>query len=120
VTRLQAWAVAFVLTCAIEVPGAVYCAWRLVPGLRRTELVRLACTSLLGQSLTHPLVWFVFPLLPLHEESSFALSEIFAWLVEAGLYWRLGRLPWRAAFAISGLANAASLGAGLALENVIT
>ncbi len=94
------WLVAFVFTQAIEVP--LY--------LRVTGSFRV---SFLASALTHPVVWFVFPLLPLDYWPMVALAETFAVGVEA--WWlRFNGVP-RALF-WSVLVNATSATVGLGLR----
>lgn len=97
------WLVAFVLTQAFEVPlylraGA---SWR---------------TALLASTLTHPVVWFVFPLLGrwgLGYWGMVVAAELFAVSLEA--LW-LSFNGVRRALGWSLLANATSLGGGLLLR----
>jgi hypothetical protein len=109
---IAAWARAFALTCAIEVP--------VVLGATRDagpSALRRAVIALVGQLATHPLVWFVFPYVPgVTGWTSFVVSELYATALEAILYavaWpRLGAAR---ALGVSAVANAASLAAGLLL-----
>ena len=113
-TPIAAWARAFALTCAIEVP-IVLGATRDVeaPALRRGVI------ALVGQLATHPLVWFVFPYVPgITGWASFVASELYASALEAILYavvWP--RLGTARAFGLSAVANAASLAVGLLLAH---
>jgi hypothetical protein len=113
---MAAWARAFALTCAIEVP-VVLLATREAgpPALRRAVIV------LVGQLATHPLVWFVFPYVPgLTGWMAFVASELYATGIEAVLYaaaWP--RLGTARALGVSAVANAASLGIGLVLGRVM-
>jgi hypothetical protein len=98
---MMRWLVAFVFTQVIEVP--LY--------LRVTNSFRVA---FLASTFTHPVVWFVFPLLPLDYWPMVALAEIFAVVVEA--WWlRLNHVP-RALF-WSLLVNATSATVGLGLRS---
>jgi hypothetical protein len=108
----RTWLFAFVLTCLLELPIVL-----LATRGAEAKLARIVGVALLGQLLTHPLVWFAFPALTLlTEESRFWSSELFAWLAEAALYAALlrGISTWRA-IGVSGVANATSLAAGLLL-----
>jgi len=108
---LRAWFIAFCLTVAIEIPIVAWLSRRAELRLRR----RVAIT-LLGNVLSHPAVWFIFPALGLAWGVTTAISEVWAWLLEAVLYrFTLGQMTWRPALAISLIANAASFGVGLAL-----
>lgn len=108
----RTWLFAFVLTCLLELPIVV-----LATRSAESKWVRIVAVALLGQLLTHPLVWFGFPALTvLPAEGRFWSSELFAWLAEAALYAGLlrGVSIWRA-IGVSGLANATSLAVGLVL-----
>lgn len=108
----RTWLFAFVITCLLELPIVA-----LASRASDAKLPRVLAVALLGQLLTHPLVWFAFPALPvLTPEGRFWSSELFAWLAEAALYASLlpGVSVWRAV-GISGVANATSLTAGLVL-----
>jgi hypothetical protein len=112
----RAWLVAFLITVAVEAPLVLALSRGLGVGLvRRLGLIIFA------QLATHPLVWFVFPrLVGLTGRSAMALSELWAWLAEALFYALvLPGLPGSRALGISGVANGASLAAGLALASVI-
>jgi hypothetical protein len=110
-----AWLVAFVLTCAIEL-AVVY--W-LGPLQRRpsaqgglalrTRLDQLASVALAAQLATHPFVWIAMATLPGSQIVRLAVVELWATLVETAIYKRWLGLPGRDAFALSALANAASL-----------
>lgn len=115
-TLARPWLLAFVLTCALELPVVVFTTWG-----REAKPRRVIGVALVAQLLTHPLVWFAFPALPLlSQEGRFWFSELFAWLAEAALYAGLlsGVSAWRGV-GISGIANAISLAAGLALAGVL-
>jgi hypothetical protein len=107
------WLAAFALTVAIEVPIVVLATrgtpW---PAWRRAVMAAFA------QLATHPLVWFVFPYIPgLAGRESLWLSEVFAWVTEAGLYAiAIPRVRPLRAFGVSALANGVSLGIGLVLQ----
>jgi hypothetical protein len=84
------WVVSLVATLAIEVPLVVALGGR-----------RLLAPAILATSITHPLVWLVFP------PGALVAGELFAVATEAGFY--RAALPFRRALAVSALANAASL-----------
>jgi hypothetical protein len=96
-TLLQPWLLAFAFTQAIEIP-----------------LYRRAGASLpvaFGASaLTHPLVWFAFPRLPLPWGWMVFWAELFAVLAEA-LWLRAFRVPRPLPWSLA--ANLASLSLGL-------
>jgi hypothetical protein len=99
------WLAAFVLTQVLEVP--VYL--RAGAGWR---------TALLASTLTHPVVWFGFPLLGrmgLGYWGMVAAAETFAVGLEA--LW-LSANGVRRAFAWSLLANATSVGGGLLIRSL--
>jgi|SRR5579859_1437309 len=105
----QAWFKAFLLTIAIEVPLVVA-----LTASGDQPLRKRAGIALLGQAMTHPLVWFVFPFLPgMTRFTTLTLSELWAWLGEAALYALTKVAPSTLrAIAISAFANAASLAIG--------
>ena len=109
---ITAWARAFALTCAVEVPVVAWATRDAEPSTARRVVI-----AVVGQLATHPLVWFVFPFIPgVTGWTSFVASELFATAMEAILYgaaWR--RLGWARALGVAAVANAASLAVGLLL-----
>lgn len=110
------WAVAYLITCAVEVPLIVV----LVRGLGwRAERAPGSWLMAWLLQLTHPVLWLAGPV----EVWALAIAEVVVTVVEAtGLYWWatvLARQPGTATTAESALliaviANAASLLTGLA------
>jgi len=103
---LLGWVRAFLFTELVETP--IY--WR----FGRVRWWR----AFLPSAITHPFVWFVFPLLSTMLGASWTLAmifaELFAWWVEAlFLYMTKPRVPLLHAVLLSLGANAASLGLGL-------
>ncbi len=94
---MMRWLFAFVLTQAIEVP--IY--------RRATGSLWVAFAA---SALTHPVVWFAFPLLPLGYWPMVVLAEVFAVTVEAWWLWR-HRTPHPLRWSL--LANACSATLGL-------
>ncbi len=84
--------------------------------IRTPHLATQLALAFLPSALTHPLVWFAFPRLPLSYLPMVALAEVFAVAGEAALLHALGV---RRALAWSLAANAASLGAGLLLRALV-
>ena len=107
-----AWAKAFLLTVAVEIPVASVV-------LRQDErsLARRAGLVFFASLATHPAVWFIFPRLDLTYLRMIAAAETWAVVVEAVFYGFAfrGVEPWRA-FVASLLANGASFGVGLLLR----
>lgn len=103
ITYVQAWALAFALTQLVEMP--IYRA------LARVRWRRAFVLSL----VTHPVVWFGFPLLYDHAYLTWSqmlwLAEAFAYTVEAALLRGYG-VPWPRAIVASIAANTASVVAG--------
>ncbi len=103
---MSAWLLAFVVTQLIEAPmyrfGAK-CTWP---------------TALLASAITHPFVWFAFPLLErgVGYWPMVACAEAFAVGLEAG-WLRFHRVP--KALAWSFAANAASVAIGLAMRECL-
>ena len=78
----------------------------------------IARNSLLANTLTHPLVWFVFPLLwpKIGWTATTALAELFAFAAEAVAYsYLFPKLGWKRAALASFICNALSFAAGLAI-----
>lgn len=102
------WSRVFALTLAVEALVAF-------PLLRsRASPIRCAAAILAAQLLTHPIVWFVLPAFGLTRLSYSTLAETWALVAEMALYRLIfSELSWSAAFAISALANGASLAAGI-------
>jgi len=118
-----AWIRAFLFTQIVEAP-----IYRRLLGVSWLK-------SVLASSLTHPFVWFAFPLLRSKLGVPFLVvvgfSELFAWLVEAALFALTPRLrdsasqrrssapkapqpvPWKRALLVSFVANGASVVLGL-------
>ncbi len=102
---------AFLLTLARELAFATPLLGAPFPLARRAGAV------LLGQCLTHPLVWFAWPLLGLPRPLYLLCAETFAVAVELVVYrLALPGLPWPRAVAAASLANAASIAVGLLLR----
>lgn len=108
------WLGAFFFTQAVEVP--IY-ASTLARGAPRRSLASRLAIALGASALTHPFVWFAFPLLDLEWGVTVAWAEAFAVLVEA-LYLAAFGLSRRRALGVALLANAASLSLGLASRAV--
>lgn len=104
---IKAWALAFLITQAIEVP--VYAL-----GLRRRGWGLAMLLGAGASALSHPLVWFVIQ--PVMEgRTTFAafvvVAELFAWTSEA-VYLRLADVSWRRSAVLALIANAASVTLG--------
>lgn len=101
--ELAGWLTAFTVTQTIEVPLYLWA----------TRSLRV---SFGASALTHPAVWFLFPLLPLPYWVMVTVAEGFAVGVEAAwLGWH--RVP--RALATSLAANAASFTAGLVVRATV-
>jgi hypothetical protein len=85
----------------------------LTPHLHTSHPVARLALAFLPSALTHPLVWFAFPRLPLAYLPMVVCAELFAVTAEAALL-RAVRVPQALGGAI--VANAASLGVGLLLR----
>jgi hypothetical protein len=104
VHEVMPWFWAFLFTQVVEVP--LYSA-----ATRGRVLVAFGASA-----LTHPIVWFVFPLLPVDYWPMVILAESFAILVE-GAYLSLFRV--RHAFAWAAAANLASVTLGFACRALL-
>lgn len=107
------FAEAYALTVVIE--AAVL--WLL---LRRDyHPIPIAVNAIVASSITLPFVWFAFPMLGWAYPAQIAASELFAVLVEAGVYARLFHgMGLGRALTVSLLCNAASFLAGLAFSGM--
>ena len=105
------WLLAFGLTVAIEIPLA---SW-----LLRGALQRRVALALVAQLASHPLVWFVFPELPVRYWTMIAIAETWAVVVEALIFVFVGQERWQRALGISLMTNGASYAIGLALRGVL-
>ncbi|WP_438008452.1 hypothetical protein WME89_06930 [Sorangium sp. So ce321] len=108
-----AWSRAFAVTLLVELAVATPLLGPAEPSRwRRAALVAVANVA------SHPAVWFIFPALALGATTRLALSELWAVLLELGVYrLALRDLPALRAVAASALANGASLGLGLLLRS---
>ncbi|MBI5500517.1 MAG: hypothetical protein HY907_09750 [Deltaproteobacteria bacterium] len=107
----EPWLKAFLLTLAIELPIVV-------PLLRAAEagLARRVALAFFANLATHPVVWFVFPGIPIDGYTSLVLSEIWAFITEAAFLVLVVRgLSIVRASLASLIANAGSCAAGLLL-----
>ncbi|HTN89570.1 MAG TPA: hypothetical protein VL242_38095 [Sorangium sp.] len=110
---VAAWSRAFAVTLLVELAVAAPLLGPAEPSrCRRAALVAIANVA------SHPAVWFIFPALALGATTRLALSELWAVLLEVGVYrLALRDLPALRAVAASALANGASLGLGLLLRS---
>ncbi len=76
---------------------------------------RIIRNSLVANTLTHPVVWFVFPLLGLAYSLQIGISEVFAFVAEAVVYFRFFGWQLRYALFISLVCNLVSFSAGMLL-----
>lgn len=107
---MSVWYQAFLLTQIIEIP--IYCI-----ALRAQWRFPLILLLAFGASaITHPVVWYAFPLLGVSYWWMVVLAEVFAVLCEA-VYLRL--LGVRDAVLWSLLANAASAGVGFVVHALV-
>jgi hypothetical protein len=109
---LRAWFLAFVLTQALEIPIAVALSRQAEVGFSRRVVL-----AFFASLATHPVVWFVVPLLGLSGGSAVALSEAWACAIETVFYVTVfPKLSAARCIAISALANGVSFSAGLIID----
>jgi hypothetical protein len=105
---IGAWLRAFLLTQLVEVP------------IYRYALPTRFVHAFAASTITHPIVWFVFPWISDRWELPWTgvavAAEIFAWAVEAAYFAWLVGIPRRRAAVVSLVANGASVAVGLALR----
>ena len=108
---VQLWLRAFSLTLLIELAVGVPLLGSVAGWQRRVSAVTLA------QLVTHPAVWFIFPLLGWSQQLYLLVAESWAVLLECTLYrTTFPALPWSKALAVAALANAASFAVGQLLR----
>lgn len=102
------WLVGFGLTLLFEAPIVLRLLARSEP-----RWVRRVTLFLFANLVTHPLVWFFFPMLPLSRTVTLTISETWAFCGETVFYRMMGqRVSLRRAAVTSLLANAFSFSVG--------
>jgi len=101
---------AYALTIILET-GMLYLLMR-----KRYNDKTITLNSVIANSITLPIVWFVFPYLGLAWPIQIAVSELFAFICEA-VYYKISfaKLGWMDAIIASFLCNSLSFGVGLLL-----
>jgi len=113
VRLIEAWFRAFMLTLLIEALVAVP-----LLGAEVSRPRRLAAAGF-AQLLSHPAVWFIWPLLFRSRAVYFAVAEAWAVLIEFLFYWFVfPHLAKTHALGISALANTVSVLVGLAVHQL--
>ena len=105
------WRVMFLLALILELPVVVFAA----PRDRRTRVV---LGALLGNAITHPMLWFVWPRI-LSGTPMLVAGETCAVVVEALTMHLVGGIDRRRAFVISFAANFYSWGVGEVINRVV-
>ena len=102
------WLIGFAMTVALEAPWVLKLLKAHEPNATRR------CWALLfANLLTHPLVWFFFPTLPLPHAVALTCSELWAFAGEWLFYAMfIPQLRWKNAAITSLIANGASFGLG--------
>jgi hypothetical protein len=107
------WLVGFGLTLAFELPWALWLLRRVEPSFARRFRI-----ALIANLLTHPLVWFFFPLMPAGYPIRVTVSELWAFGAEAWFYAAfVSGLGAPRALRMSLVANATSFGLGWIVVN---
>jgi hypothetical protein len=83
---------------------------------RRYDARTIVLNSIIANTITVPVVWFVFPFLGLGWVAETAMAELFAFVCEA-LYYKkaFAGIGWYDAFFVSFACNSLSFGFGLLL-----
>jgi hypothetical protein len=118
---LPLWFEAFLFTLAVEVPLFAAVARLPVgpPPKHRAPLWRLAVAGAAGTCVTHPLLWFAWPLVVSDYNAYIVSGELIVAAAESATFFLLARpISWPRAVAASLAANAASFGLGLLLRAV--
>jgi len=116
---LPLWFEAFAFTLVVEVPLFVAVARLPVgpPRKTRAPLWRLAIAGAAGTCVTHPLLWFAWPLAVRDYTTYIWSGELLVAAIESATFFALARpIDWRRAVIASFTANAASFGLGLLLR----
>lgn len=112
------WWRTFLFTLAVEVPLFVIVA-RVGAGGVRTSPIVLACAGAMGTCITHPLLWFVWPLVGLSYSAYIVSGELIVAVVESFTFFAVARpIRLSRAVAASFIANAASYGLGALLQGL--
>lgn len=113
-TVLPLWLGAFGFTLAVELPLFVLVGWWLGRDAKRIAIWRLAVAGAAGTIVTHPLLWFVWPLV-VHDYTDYIVSgEILVACVETLTFYAIARPAcFLHAVAASFIANGFSYGLGL-------
>lgn len=115
---VTAWVKALGFTWLVEVGFGVFVLGLSTPAEARPSIGLRLALLFLASGITHPFVWFVFPFIGLPYMPAMILAELFAVLVETGVYYFGVRgLGLQRAFATSLFLNGASLGIGLVLRH---
>jgi len=111
---LRTWLSALALTLVVEVPLFVLIARRFGPTTKkRAPLWRLALAGAAGTCVTHPALWFIWPLVINDYTLYIASGELLVAAIESVTFFALARpISLRLAIAASFVANAASYGVG--------
>ena len=101
----------FTTVCEISTAIAFWMFWikRFSPDLKFTRLI---FAGFITSFATLPYVWFVFPVLITQKIWYILVSELFAVIVEAAIYFFILNVRWRVCFVLSFVCNMASFGIG--------
>jgi hypothetical protein len=111
------WIKAFVFTLIVEIPIFVFVA-RLGSSSRKTAPVwRSALAGAAGTCVTHPLLWFVWPLIVRDYTAYIVSGELLVAAIESFTFYLLARpITFTRAVAASFIANGVSYGLGFMLR----
>ena len=107
----ELWFKSYLLTLILEVPIFMLFGWRKVP------LWRAALAGVVGSTLTHPVLWYLWPLVSRDYAVYIISGELFVATVESITFFAIAR-PTRFSWAVSAsfIANASSYGIGVLLR----
>lgn len=113
------WIRAFAFTLAVEVPLFILLG-KVIGRLKSDQPIsipRLALAGAAGTCITHPLLWFVWPLVITSYTPYIVSGELLIATVESFTFYYLARsIPFRCAVMISFIVNAVSYGLGALLN----
>lgn len=113
------WFRAFLFTLAVEIPLFVFLARRQISPPIRLSLKRLVFAAASGTLVTHPLLWFVWPLVVRDYVYYIASGELLIAAIESVTFYLLARpIRFTRALVTSVVANGASFILGFLLHSL--
>lgn len=114
------WIKAFVLTLVLEIPVFVFIGKRLMRKVKPVSWQRFIVAGALGTCITHPLLWFAWPLV-MHDYTTYLITgELLVAVIESVTFYLVVRgIRFRDAALASFAANGVSLTLGILIQYFI-